>query len=292
MKKAFVLFLTLPLVLTMQLSCNKLPSSSPDNPPPSESPEQQEPPDSAVEIWGHLSNDEYDSINKHAIGGGEFIFKEKKYEFQGNNLVIADVKNETDNNYTLVVHCSYFDEAGEPVFTESRTYEGWAAGYTQPILFLPMMAFDSYEYRIEVQPYDGVCFGEKHQLKYMDLWVGKTNIGYDLYPTLLGGMWETNYNTAPFFRNATCVLFDNTGNVHGIYIFPGQYVDIQVVDMAHRSVMIVYQYMGEEMVWPEQLKGNLSCVIVPYYATDNVSLFWISDIPKLKPDTPPPRPYF
>ena len=147
------------MLLTALVACNNQPVAPPENNASIEPPQQGA-------AWGHLTDEEYDTINTHTVDGGEFVFKEKKYAFQGNNLVIADVKNETENNYTLVVHCSYFDEQSEQVFTESRTYEGWAAGYTQPILFLPMMAFDSYDYRLEVKPYDGECFGANYIVEF------------------------------------------------------------------------------------------------------------------------------
>ena len=267
----------------MQLSCNKLPNNSPiNNNPPSESSEQQDPPDSDVEIWGHLSNDEYDIINTHTVNGGEFIFKEKKYEFQGNNLVIADVKNETENNYTLVVHCSYFDEAGAQVFTESRTYEGWAAGYTQPILFLPMMAFDSYEYSIEVQPYDGVCFGLNYNIEF----AGVNEDRFEAYPGLFGMTKETNKNTSSFWRCGTAIIWDNTGEIHNIYTIAMQIVDQQIINLTRRHIMTIFKYETPESSRPSSLTGDLRCVIIPYFHTDIYELQKIADFQKLYPDVP------
>ncbi len=282
MQKIIARILSTLVIATVLMGCNSIATPPAENSP-------VEPPQQGA-AWGHLTDEEYDIINTHTVNGGEFVFKEKKYEFQGNNLVIADVKNETENNYTLVVHCSYFDEAGEQVFTESRTYEGWAAGYTQPILFLPMMAFDRYEYRIEAQPYDRVCFGEKHTLEFAGLNEGKCNIGREMYPALYGAVKENNRNTTSFWRQGTGVLFDNAGKIYGIYTLGGIKVDMQVVDALHRSVMIVYQYKGDEMVWPENLTGELHCVIVPYYATNVLDLWYNSDITKFKPDVEPPNP--
>ena len=275
MKRFFSFIFTVLFLITLLSGYNQPQPSAPPENNASVEPSQQ------GAAWGHLTDEEYDTINTHTVDGGEFVFKEKKYEFQGNNLVIADVKNETENNYTLVVHCSYFDEAGEQVFAESRTYEGWAAGYTQPILFLPMMAFDSYEYSIEVQPYDGVCLGKMHTLEFSGLQI--LDIGP---PIIWGGIQETNNNTVPFYRCATCVLFDNTGKIYGLYTR-----GIEKINGAgnglHKATMLVYEFTTEEIIWPANLTGNLQCIIVPYYNTQVAKLWLESDLPKFFPDLEP-----
>jgi len=113
MQKIIARILSTFVISTVLMGCNSIATPPAEN-PPVEPPQQEA-------AWGHISDDEYDIINTHTVDGGEFVFKEKKYEFQGNNLVIADVKNETENNYTLVVHCTYFDEAGEQVFAEKSS---------------------------------------------------------------------------------------------------------------------------------------------------------------------------
>ena len=270
------------LMLATLVGCKASPSATP---PEKDSP--IEPPAQETTAWGHISDDEYDIINTHTIDGGEFVFKEKKYEFQGSNLVIADVKNETENNYTLVVHCSYFDEAGEQVFTESRTYEGWAAGYTQPILFLPMMAFDSYEYSIEVKPYDGACFGANYIVEF----AGLNEDRREPLPGLFGKIKESNYNTVSTWRGGTVIIWDNNGEIYMIETFGAQTTGGQYVDVLHRHAVTLCIYETEESPRPENLTGELKGMVIPYFS-DNIyeMIMEIGDYRRIHPDIPPPDP--
>ena len=279
MQKIIARILSTLVISTVLMGCNNIATHPAENPPIE--PSQQ------GAAWGHLTDEEYDTITTHTVNGGEFIFKEKKYEFQGNNLVIADVKNETENNYTLVVHCTYFDESGEQVFTESRTYEGWAAGYTQPILFLPMMAFDSYEYSIEAQPYDGVCFGANYIVEF----AGLNEDRREPLPGLFGKIKESNYNTVSTWRGGTVIIWDNNGEIYMIETFGAQTTGGQYVDVLHRHAVTLCIYETEESPRPENLTGELKGMVIPYFS-DNIyeMIMEIGDYRRIHPDIPPPDP--
>ena len=103
-----------------------------------------------------------------------------------------------------------------------------------------------------------------------------------MYPTLWGMLKESNWNTERYFRVATCILFDNTGEIYGIYTNGMQDVDIQLRDMELRSVMPIYQHLEDgDMVWPENLTGDLHCVVVPYTASTDEEAWNNSDMPKI-----------
>ena len=227
---------------------------------------------------------EYEKTTTHEVGDGQFVFKEQKYEYDGNNLVIINVKNETSQNYTLTIHYTCYDESGAEVVSETRKYDGFAANYSQNILLLPMKPFDTYTYTIETALYSGACYGAKHSLEYIGLNERQTDINGDMYPSLVGALKETNENSETFFRCATIILFDNTGEIQGMYSFGTRKIDIKVIDLIYHTVFIAYQHLDGDMVWPEELTGDLNCVIVPYYGTSQDDVYWDSDRPKIWPD--------
>ena len=64
-----------------------------------------------------------------AVDDGTFVFKESPiYDFKGNNLVVAEMTNNSESNYNIIVHTTYYDEFDQEVFSESREYRYLAAG--------------------------------------------------------------------------------------------------------------------------------------------------------------------
>ncbi len=225
-----------------------------------------------------------------AVDDGTFIFKESPiYTFKGNNLVIAEMTNQSESAYNLIVHTTYYDEFDEEVFSESREYRYLAAGYTQNIVFLPMKPFEYFTYTIEAIPYDGVCFGEKHSFVFHEIYEGISNIGVKMYPTLWASAIENNANSEPFFREATLILFDNTGEVYGLYYDCLRHVDIKLQDIFVGNVGGIpgklYVHTADTPIeWPERLIGDVSGIIVPYYATWSSDLYYMSDANRICPE--------
>ena len=298
MKKYLCFALATLMLLTTLVGCNVKPVTPPDD-NPTKQPGTTDPgtnpggtTDPGTTDPGTTDPGNTEKVTEHTVSDGKFIFKESPiYEFEGNNFVIVDVSNETETDYSLTVNCTYYDEAGAEVYTESRTYDGFANDYSRPIVFMPWMSFDSYSYNIEVKPYTGTCFGENHTLVFSGLREGRSNIGSKMYPTLWGTLTESNTNTEKFFRQGTLILFDNTGEVFGIYFEGVQLVDIKLLENKLGNVGLVYRQMEGNMVWPENLTGDLRGVFVPYYSTSNVDLLYLTDYYRKNPDTPRPNPW-
>ncbi len=234
-----------------------------------------------------LNDGEAEKTTEHTVGNGKFVFSEQKFDYKDQNLVLMDVKNETDANYTLKINYVFYDAEGQELLTASKTFEGFASGMQRPILLWHAIAFDSYSYTIETTPYDGVCLGENLTMEYKGLIEAISHHGGDvMYPTLWGTVEENNQNTTPHWRCATVILFDNTGNIYGIYTMGMEFND-SPCKLIHRNVMNVYQHLEEKMVWPENLTGDLRCVVVPYYHETMVELHWNSDMPIFFPDITP-----
>ena len=190
MKKTALFLLTVILITTMFSGCesgNEKPSVSPDT--------------SNSETTA--TQDENEIINGISV-------KAKKYDFKGNNVLILDTENTADKNYTVSVAVTYYDENKSPVKEETETFEGYAAGYQKYFLFNPEIAFDSYDYNITVEEYDGDCYASYIDIKFNNISIftnlsGKTNVMAD---TGMGNSYSENLRL-----EVTCVTFDSTGNI-------------------------------------------------------------------------------
>ena len=66
---------------------------------------------------------------------GEFSVKAKKYAFEGNDLLILDIHNQTNKNCNIDITVNYKDESGNVVKTEKQNFTGFAADYQNYFLF-------------------------------------------------------------------------------------------------------------------------------------------------------------
>ena len=95
-----------------------------------------------------------------------FAVKAKKYTFEGNNLLLLYTENNTNNNYTVSVVVTYYDETGKSLKNETETFEGYAAGYQKYFLFNPGITFDSYTYKVIPEEYSGECYANYIDIEF------------------------------------------------------------------------------------------------------------------------------
>lgn len=147
MKKGFVTVILLSLIAVMITSLNGC-----------------EKPTEAGEI------SEYDSVSHIQISGDEnqtgsgsdhaagFVVRDRKYDYKGNNLVILNVENQTNNNYAITIKGQYLDADGTVLKEESKTFEGFSAGWKNYFFFVPEIPFDRFTYSLQAEKYSGKCY--------------------------------------------------------------------------------------------------------------------------------------
>ena len=308
MKKLFCFALATLILLTALVGCNIPPVTPDKNPteqpgttdpgttdpgttdpgttyPDTTDPGTTDPGTSVNPLPPALNDGDIEKTTEHTVGTGKFVFKEKKFAYADGHIVLMDVKNDTDENYTLKLHATYFNEAGEEILKETRTIKGFAAQWETPVLLWPQTAFATYTYTVETIPYDGICWGKNYTVEYTGLTELPSVMQY-----LVGTAVETNNNTTPFRRCLTVILFNNKGEVHCIAS-----QGIEQISMPMQAnlgwLCTAYSTTDKKLVWPETLTGDLKCVIIPYFSDDVLELWSvISDIPKFFPDVPPPDP--
>lgn len=82
-----------------------------------------------------------------------FSVKYKKYDHEGNHIVVMHVENLTDKHYNVTLKGNYLGEDGNVIKTESKNFEGFAAGFSNYFIFTPGMRFDDFDYTMEFEEY-------------------------------------------------------------------------------------------------------------------------------------------
>lgn len=100
------------------------------------------------------------TISGSETQSGGFLVSEKKYDFEGNNLVVLNVENKTDKNYSIAIHMTYLDENGVTLKEETKTFEGFAAGWKNYFFFVPEIPFAKFTDTLEPTEYTGECLAQ------------------------------------------------------------------------------------------------------------------------------------
>lgn len=133
---------------------------------------------------------------------GEFVVKDKKYDFRGNNLVLLSVDNQTNKDYRVTITGSYLDADGKVIKTETRSSDQFSAGYSGYFLFEPNISFDSFSYTFDTEVTAGPFYAKHLGFRYN---------GLDLTPTTIDAMKaQGDYSRYPSV--SASFSFENKGD--------------------------------------------------------------------------------
>lgn len=76
------------------------------------------------------------------------------------DVVVLDVRNVSSEAQSLTIRAQYLSRSGIPLKEETRTFDGFAAGWSNSFLFEPGIEFYSFAYTVESAPYGGSCLAE------------------------------------------------------------------------------------------------------------------------------------
>ena len=76
------------------------------------------------------------------------------------DVVVLDVRNVSSEAQSLTIHAQYLSRSGILLKEETRTFDGFAAGWSNSFLFEPDIEFYSFAYTVESAPYGGSCLAE------------------------------------------------------------------------------------------------------------------------------------
>lgn len=268
MKKAFVLIAVLLLSLSVLFACEKTDTDYNISNFDSESRFQVE-----IEPDNNTSqgNDNNTEASRVEIQNATFLVKDKKYVYKENDVVLLDITNETEQNLSITITMTYFDEAGEALKTEERFFEQFAAGYQNYFLFNPDMVFDTYSYTISACAFDGEVIINKYEFKFVGLEETRSLANYDenmnmlpnpenkYYPTLEARVTFSSTHTVKMYVGVDMLLFNEQDELVAICKF-GPPISPKLEIGKECKNAVLYQTKVETMVWPEQYVGDIRAV--------------------------------
>ena len=104
---------------------------------------------------GVSTPDESEDTSREPLTG-DFVISEKKYDYNGANLELLYIENQTNRHYDITIHGTYLDENGETIEEETQTFECFASGWSNNFIFYPRKAFDSFTYTVDMVETKGV----------------------------------------------------------------------------------------------------------------------------------------
>ena len=212
---------------------------------------------------------DYDSVSAVAPDdgqiSGEITVKDKKYVFEGNDVVILDVQNGTDTDLSITINGTYLDESGNVLLTETKTFDQFYSGYQNYFLFNPKINFAKFTYTVESVKATEECF-----MKNVVVQVVKPNSGRaEKNAALVSGIGASNGNDFTITLGASIVFFNEKGDI----VFIVHKTDPYTKNPTHPEFTTAYSEWNGFFIYtdtehaignlelPEHLQGELTSVI-------------------------------
>lgn len=277
MKKLTAILLALLLACGTMIGCDK---ETPQNEPAGkETTEQGSKETSPSETEPQMDDvikdyDQDDSQQGFAIYGKKYYYKgypalDEASGYTAGDVLILDVKNTTETNYTAAVTVTLFDETGNAIKTETKEFEQFIAGYQTCFLFNSKESFASYTCGLSLTEYTDEVIVDKISYEF----VGYQTV--DSNGAAMGGQKTANQmdakikltkpSTVPtFYGSATLVIFDSTGEICLVYNRGARYVA-----GATESFKSVFLNLKDEdgTVTAEEFENEYSYMLFPREVT-------------------------
>ncbi len=223
------------------------------------------------------------------ISADGFSVKERKYTYLDTGVVLLNVENKTQKNYNLTIRGTYLDENGAVIGEETKTFEGFAAGWQNYFMFWPEFMFDKFTYKIEVEEFTGECVASKMKIQWVPGKVIKVfsahllarpsgdvpSGGFEKYPTLSVPLRFTNEGELPMNMYFHYIVLDSKGEIYFIkYLDSALFESIGAGKMRNpmmatyppkeedeKQLEIAYSLDKDDIEMPERLKDGFTILV-------------------------------
>ena len=256
MKKSISVILLISLMLLTLIGCNNTDTPADDTTDDN---------NNSAPAFVDPIND-YDKVDDSSTDG--FVIKSKKYDYEENNVVIMNVENQSENNYTVTVDMTYYDDGGNQITKESQSFEGFSANWQKYFMFKPDRAFSSYEYKLTTEVFDGECydktftFDDNVVVKEGRVTLGEDENGIDkgLGRGILGFIkYKYDYPQLLEFW-LTAVFFDKNGEIYYISTMSKEINEAPYMENEFCRELVLGT--KDSVEWPEELKGETSGILI------------------------------
>ena len=267
MKKFLALFLIVATALTAFVGCSEEVESSDLNlySEASYDNESRFVPDE--ESKESTTSESVVSGEENAPLSGEFVVKDKKYTFEGNDLVIVSVENKTNKNYSVTVTGTYLDKGGNVLKTETQTFDQYSAGYNGYFMFKPDLQFDKFTYEFKTKESEGPFYakdivfnfkGLSDELSIIDEQLAQND--YTKYPSIAATFAYHYTGEVSLYPTLKWILFSEADTIIAMIDAKPMLQPNQEFDSEDMSILL--QTMEDKLVWPEEYKGNVRAIVI------------------------------
>ena len=225
----------------------------------------------ATKFTGNSESSEIPSVEAEKIPtSGKLLVKEKKYDYNGGNVMILNIENQTDKDLTLTVSAKYLNSNGNVIKTETRKVEGFPANYRNYVVFQPGIKFDKFTYEVKTESFNGTA-----NAKYLtwnstttaELWACPLKAGGGEYPhgeerasVCFAVRHYYSYNV-PLFVKYDEVFFDKNGEIYYI-----GWIGTNLHEACEKQrPCIFHNILYKDFTFPEVLEGELKVIMAPTY---------------------------
>jgi len=220
---------------------------------------------------------------------GNWVVKQKKYYYDtapyvichkgvsGNiyngpttpgNVMILNIENKSDEAYTITIKAKYLDSAGNVIGTEDRTFEGFAANWSNYFVFAPGYEFDKFTFDFSAKKYNAETY-----VQYFKVY---EECGVSTHMALDGGNGRESYSVNDEGFDAMKKLIAVDGYVRGGYTGTG------IVD--YTGTIVLFDKNGDLAYIRRRGNGNVTGSPEVGQGGPGQSLF-LTDIPYSEVDS-------
>lgn len=195
-----------------------------------------------------------------------FVIKDKKYTYEGNDLVILEVENQTDKHYVLTITGTYLDKDGKALKTETQTFDGFAAGGHNYFLFQPQITFNKFVYEVETAPFEGTCLMADYAITEAKLTEKMSSANFanggdtKKYPTIFATIQETNTFEKEINVFRHMIVIDQFDRIY-LTKFRSNTVPAGNPEFGWSDHQLYYEITDGKMTWPEELQGDVKILV-------------------------------
>ncbi|MBQ3002310.1 MAG: hypothetical protein IJD82_01105 [Clostridia bacterium] len=232
--------------------------------------------DNEYEIQSDYAIESYDNeqvLTPDKTQSDAFAVSDKKYSYDGKDLIIMQIKNQTNDPYSITINGQFLDENGNVLQTETKSFDQFAAGYENHFLFQPDIRFADFRYTIDFKKYKGDIY-----VNEIDVWFeGLTELlvhidelieqgDHNRHPAIMARFGYRSKASVSLCPIGTWIVYGNNDKI--VYICPiGTWLYAGSEKDQFSSWRIHYT-TDEKLTWPDHLKGELKAV----YALEEILL--------------------
>lgn len=215
-----------------------------------------------------------------------FVVRQRTYSLDGNGIVVLEVENQTEVNCSVTILGNYLDGDGDVVRQETKTFEGFSAGWKNYFFFRADFPFADFTYLLQAEACDGESMASQVELSW------KLSRGYAVAPEdearLEQAETPADAGNTSAFRTVPAVFLDllYTNRAEYDIEFAGEYLVIDSNGKAYTvnpfaceakgqteggsKHSVIYYWASEDggafadyagLGYPEELRGNVTVYV-------------------------------